>query len=208
MSKYIGPKNKIARRFGINLGLKSNSNKVTRRLNQMPGVHGPKKRSNRSGSSFSKQLIEKQKAKSIYNIRERQFRRYVNEAIRLKGDSGINLQRLLELRLDNIVYRLGFAITRAQARQMVNHGMFMVNDKKLNIPSHLCKSGDKISLRENKQKKKLFEDLDERLAKVDLLSWLSLDLPKRIGSILNVPDVQDFDKVFDVKFIIEYYSIR
>ncbi len=208
MGKYIGPKNKIARRFGVNLGLKSNSNKVARRLNQMPGVHGPKKRSSRVGSSYGKQLIEKQKAKFIYNIHERQFRRYVTEAIRLEGDSGVNLQRLLELRLDNVVYRLGLAITRAQARQMVNHGMFAVNGKKLNIPSHLCKVSDEISLRENKQKKKLFEDLSERLAKVDLASWLSLDLPKKTGKILNIPNEKDFDKVFDVKLIIEYYSNR
>jgi len=208
MGKYIGPKNKIARRFGVNLGLKSNSNKVARRLNQMPGVHGPNKRSSRVGSSYGKQLIEKQKAKFIYNIHERQFRRYVTEAIRLEGDSGVNLQRLLELRLDNVVYRLGLAITRAQARQMVNHGMFAVNGKKLNIPSHLCKVSDEISLRENKQKKKLFEDLSERLAKVDLASWLSLDLPKKTGKILNIPNEKDFDKVFDVKLIIEYYSNR
>jgi len=207
MGKHIGPKNKIARRFGVNLGLKSNSNKVARRLSQMPGVHGPQKRG-RHQSSYGKQLIEKQKAKHIYNIRERQFRRYVNEAIRLEGDSGINLQRLLELRLDNIVYRLGLAITRAQARQMVNHSMFKVNGKKLNIPSHLCKVGDEIVLRENKQKKKIFAELDERLAKFDAPGWLSLDLSNKTGKVLNAPDEKDFDKVFDVKLIIEYYSTR
>ena len=130
MGRYIGPKNKIARRFGVNLGLKTNSTKVARRLNQMPGVHGPTRRA-KTTSSYGKQLAEKQKAKFMYGIRERQFQGYVREANRLEGDSGVNLQRLLEKRFDNVIYRMGFAKTRAQARQIVGHNMFTVNDKKL-----------------------------------------------------------------------------
>src|SRR3989338_4005221 len=118
MGRNIGPKNKLARRFGVNLGLKTNAAKVARRLAQPPGVHGPKKRMG-GGSTFGKQLAEKQKAKIVYGLRENQFRRYVRESTRRTGDSGVNLQQMLERRFDNVVYRLGFAVTRAQARQMV-----------------------------------------------------------------------------------------
>ncbi len=207
MGKYIGPKNKIARRFGVNLGLKTNAAKVARRLTQQPGVHGPKKR-RASSSSYGKQLLEKQKAKYIYGLREKQFRGYVTEANRQDGDSGVNLQKLLELRMDNVIYRLGFADTRAQARQFVSHSMFILNGKKMNIPSHILKVGDVIELRENKQKKKIFEDITEKLSKVETVSWISVDSAKKSGKVLNLPTDKDFDKVFDVKLIIEYYSAR
>lgn len=207
MGKYIGPKNKIARRFGVNLGLKSEATKVARRLGQMPGVHGPKKRA-KGGSSYSKQLIEKQKAKFIYGIREAQFSRYVKEASSMKGDSGVNLQIILETRLDNVIYRMGFALTRAQARQMVNHGMFTVNGKNLNIPSHIVKIGDVIAVSGNKLKKSLFTELEEKLSHAKLPSWISVDPKAKSGKILSLPTEQDFDKIFDVKLIIEYFSTR
>lgn len=207
MGKYIGPKNKIARRFGVNLGLKSEATKVARRLGQMPGVHGPKKRA-RGGSSYSKQLIEKQKAKYIYGIREKQFTRYVKEASGMKGDSGVNLQVILEMRLDNVIYRMGYALTRAQARQMVNHGMFTVNGKNLNIPSHMLKVGDMIAIRTNKVKKPLFAEIEEKLSHAQLPSWIAVDPKAKSGKILNLPTEQDFDKIFDVKLIIEYFSTR
>ena len=130
MGRFIGPKNKIARRFGVNLGLKTNAAKVAKRLSQPPGVHGPGKRP-KAATGFGKQLLEKQKARIVYGIRERQFRSYVDKATTLKGDSSVNLQIMLEMRLDNVVYRLGFAVTRAQARQMVSHKMFKVNGKPL-----------------------------------------------------------------------------
>ncbi len=207
MGKYIGPKNKIARRFGINLGLKSNPAKVAKRLSQAPGVHGPKRR-RVSGSSYGKQLLEKQKAKYIYGIREKQFSGYVKEASRQEGDSGVNLQKLLELRMDNVIYRLGFADTRAQARQFVSHSMFTLNGKKMNIPSHIVKVGDVIELRPNKQKKGVFENITDKLSKLETLSWLSVDPAKKSGKILSLPMDNDFDKVFDVKLIIEYYSAK
>ena len=111
MGRYIGPKNKIARRFRTNLNLKTNAAKVARRLNQAPGVHGPTKRGG-AGSSYGKQLAEKQKAKFVYGLRERQFRGYVEKSTAMSGDSGVNLQQMLEMRMDNVIYRLGFAITR------------------------------------------------------------------------------------------------
>lgn len=207
MGRYIGPKNKIARRFGMNLGLKTNPAKVARRIAQKPGVHGPKK-GRSSVSTFGKQLVEKQKAKFVYGLRERQFRRYVEEAGRLTGDSVVNLQTILERRLDNVVYRLGFAVTRAQARQFVSHSMFTVNGKHMNIPSYLVKSGDVIALKPNKQKKKIFETISDKLNGATLPSWLSVDAAKKEAKVLHMPEPQDFEKIFDVKPIIEYYSTR
>jgi small subunit ribosomal protein S4 len=206
MGRYIGPKNKIARRFGVNLGLKTNAAKVARRLNQRPGQHGAARR--RSSSSFGKQLDEKQKAKFVYGLREKQFRSYVEEANRQDGDSGVNLSKILESRLDNVVYRMGFAATRAQARQLVNHGMFMVNEKKLDIPSYLVKVGDELALRENKKKKKYFEIIVEQLANTTLPSWITVDPVAQSGKIIGVPTKEEFENVFDVKLIIEYYSTR
>ena len=207
MGRYIGPKNKIARRFGVNLNLKSNATKVARRLTQTPGVHGPNQR-RRSVSAFGKQLNEKQKAKFMYGIREKQFRGYVTKANAMAGDSGVNLQELLEMRFDNVIYRLGFALTRAQARQMVGHGMFTINGKKMDIPSHIVHVGDVIEIKENKKNKKVFDGMVERLQKHDLASWVSNDPAKLSGKILGNPKSNDFEKVFDIKLIIEYYSTR
>lgn len=207
MGRYIGPKNKIARRFGVNLGLKTNAAKVARRLGQTPGQHGPNKR-RRSLSTYGKQLAEKQKAKFMYGIREKQFSRYVKEASRMQGDSGLNLQALLERRFDNVIYRLGFAVTRAQARQMVSHNMFTVNGKKMNIPSYLVREGDVIAIKANKQKKKIFDEVQTRMENAEMPSWIVADAAKKEGRISSMPLEADFDKVFDVKLIIEYYSTR
>jgi len=207
MGKYIGPKNKIARRFGVNLGLKSNAAKVARRLQQKPGQHGGKYR-RKSLSAYGKQLEEKQKAKYMYGLREKQFRKYVTEAERLEGDSGVNLQRILEMRMDNVVYRLGFAITRAQARQMVNHGMFTLNGKKMTIPSHLLKIGDVVAIKENKKNKGIFVGLTEKLEAANLPSWVSVDAAAQTGKVTSQLQDMDLEKVFDVKLIIEYYATR
>ncbi len=206
MGRYIGPKNKIARRFGVNLGLKTNAAKVARRLNQRPGVHGTGRP--KSLSSYGRQLVEKQKAKYVYGLRERQFRSYVNEANRREGDSGRNLQEILEARLDNVVYRMGFATTRAQARQFVNHGMFTVNGKKMGIPSYQVKIEDVVKLKDNKAKKVIFENITEKLSQASIPSWLAVDPTKKEGKIVSKPVEEDFDKVFDVTLIIEYYSTR
>jgi len=207
MGRNIGPKNKIARRFGVNLGLKTNPTKVAKRLSQPPGVHGPKKRGGPS-SGFGKQLTEKQKAKVIYGLREAQFSKYVKEATRLTGDSSVNLQQLLERRLDNVVYKLGFAITRAQARQMVSHNLFLVNGKAMNVPSYIVRIGDIVELKKSKQKSKAFENLEDKMAKMELPSWLSVDPSKKSGKVLGTPAEADFEKSFDTKLIIEYYSTR
>ncbi|HAZ28448.1 MAG TPA: 30S ribosomal protein S4 [Candidatus Magasanikbacteria bacterium] len=205
MGRYIGPKNKIARRFGVNLGLKTNATKVARRLSKRPGVHGLKK-TRRTTSNYGAQLLEKQKAKYVYGLRERQFARYVAEASRREGDSSVNLVQLLETRLDNVVYRLGFATTRAQARQFVSHGMFLVNDKKMNIPSYHVILGDIIRLKPNKADKGPFAQIDEQLANRDIPGWLSLDIKTKIAKVLNAPRPEDGENAIDVKLIIEFYS--
>ncbi len=207
MGRYIGPKNKIARRFGVNLGLKSNPAKVAKRINQPPGIQGVSKR-RRSVSAFGKQLVEKQKAKYIYGLREKQFSAYVDKATRQQGDSGVKLLEILESRFDNVIYRLGFAITRAQARQFVSHNMFTVNGKKMNIPSHMVKPGDVIELKSNKQNKKIFEDLTERLSNYVTPSWLTIDTKAKSGKVLHAPASDDVEKIFDVKLIIEFYATR
>ncbi len=207
MGRTITPKNKIARRFGVDLGLKTNAAKVAKRLNQAPGVHGARKRPG-SQSSYGKQLVEKQKAKFAYGLRERQFQGYATEATRLEGDSGLNLMQLLESRFDNVIYRLGFATTRAQARQFVSHNMFTLNGKKMNIPSHLVRSGDVVALKASKTKKKLFENISEKLQQHQTPSWVAVDAVAKTGKILHKPQESDIEKLFDVKLIIEFYSSR
>lgn len=207
MGRTTGPKNKIARRFGVNLGLKTNAAKVAKRLNQPPGAHGPKKRAG-AQSSFGKQLLEKQKAKVVYGLRERQFNRYATEATRLEGDSGVNLMQLLESRFDNVIYRLGFAKTRAQARQFVSHNMFTLNGKKMNIPSHIVRTGDVVALKSTKTKKKIFENITESLQQHEAPSWLATDAVAKTGKVLHKPQENDVEKLFDVKLIIEFYSSR
>ena len=207
MGRDIGPKNKLARRFGINLGLKTNATKVARRLSQPPGVHGPGKRV-KPATGYGRQLLEKQKAKIIYGLRERQFSKYVKEATRHEGDSSVFLMRLLENRLDNAVYRMGFADTRAQARQFVTHALFTVNGKKVDIPSFQVKLGDVVAVKENKLKKKLFENIEAKLSKAQLPSWVSVEPAGKSGKVLGEPADLDFEKIFDIKQIIEFYSAR
>lgn len=207
MGRYTGPKNKIARRFGVNLGLKTNPAKVGKRLSQMPGVHGPNKRP-KAPSSYGRQLLEKQKAKYIYGIRERQLRRYVDEATRISGNSGTMLLQGLECRFDNVIYRLGFAGTRAQARQMVTHGMFYLNGIKMSIASHVVKVGDVITVKPTKAKKKLFEGMAEKLETAQLPSWVTVEPKTLTGKVVSLPTNDDVEHLFDVTLIIEYFSTR
>lgn len=207
MGRNIKPKNKVARRFGVNLGLKTNAASVARRLTQGPGIQGVNRR-RKTTSSYGKQLEEKQKAKEMYGMRERQFSNLVKEAGRLTGNTATNIQMLLERRLDNTVYRLGFANTRAQARQFVGHNLFMVNGKKMNIPSYRVKEGDVITVKPNKAKKGPFTDAIDRLSGHELPSWLKMDAAALTGTVLHMPADSDFDKVFDVTLIIEFYSTR
>ena len=199
MGRYTGPKHKIARREGVNV-LDKISATLQRRLNIPPGVHGRKRK--KRLSEFGLQLREKQKAKVVYGLLEKQFSKLVSNVESKKGDSGENLISLLETRLDNIVYRLGFAKTRFMARQLVSHGHVLVNNKKVNIPSYPVKVNDKISVVEKMKSNVHILKLSEE--KVNLLPFLKKD--NNVGELLRMPKREDVDVLFNIQQIIEYYS--
>ena len=200
MARYTGPKHRLARREGINI-LDKQSRSLERRLNIPPGVHGRKRK--RALSEFGQQLREKQKAKVIYGLLEKQFKSLIQKVSGQKGETGELLISLLETRLDNIVFRLGFAKTRAHARQLVSHGHLLVNGKRLNIPSYPVKVDEVVSLspkiQNNPQVLKLMED-KERI----LLSFL--ERKGIAGKLVRMPKRDDVQSPFDLQMIIEYYS--
>ncbi len=195
MARYTGSKHKLARREGINLFDKE-SQSLMRRLNIPPGVHGRKRK--RQLSEFGQQLREKQRAKSTYGVMEKQFKNMVTKLQKQKGETGELLISALESRLDNVVYRLGFAKTRFQARQFVGHGHILVNGKKLTIPSYQLRVGEVVAL--SPKMKKVVEEKEP----VALLEYLKLD--KGEGTFVRMPIRQDVHVPFDTQLIIEYYS--
>ncbi|MBI1908076.1 30S ribosomal protein S4 [Candidatus Uhrbacteria bacterium] len=207
MGKTLNKLGKMSRREGVPLSTSASIIKVMQRRPYAPGAHG-KKNAGRPPrlSVFGQQLREKQKAKRLYGIMEQQFRNYFTKASRLEGNTGEHLSRLLELRLDNVVFRLGFAKTRPQARQMVSHGMFLVNGEKVNIPSYQVRIGDIVELRPNKKDKKVFGDLEDRLKTVTVPGWLHMEAAK--GKVVSVPAGEDLKEAFDPKLIVEFYSMR
>jgi small subunit ribosomal protein S4 len=198
-------RSKIARRYGIQLGTSPKSPVVRR--NYPPGIHGPKGR--KKVTEYGTQLAEKQKAKVIYNIlTEKQFRLTFEKAAKVAGDVGQNLLLRLEQRFDNIIYRLGLAATRPQARQLVNHAHFLVNGKKVNIPSAILQSGDIITLRAHSAKAKYFQKRFTELKKESIPGWLYLDVEKREAKILHAPKPEDAEQNISTQTIVEYYSRR
>ncbi len=169
-----------------------------------PGVHGPKGKTRLTG--YGTQLREKQKAKHIYGILERQFNNYFKKAIKKKGDTSEFLLQLLEMRLDNVVYRLGISKSRQGARQLVGHGLLAINGKKVTIPSYQVKIGDIISVKTSAASKKVFQNLSQTLAKFEPPAWLSLDVVKAEGKVVRKPTKDDIKTQFDLKMIIEFYS--
>jgi len=157
-------------------------------------------------SEYSLQLREKQKVRRIYGVLERQFRRYYREALRRKGLTGENLLIILESRLDNVVYRLGFADSRAQARQLVQHGHFYLNGRRATIPSMLLKPGDEISVRPQSRQLTYFKNLMKVLDEKAVPNWLSLDTINGIGRVLNLPTREDIAPSINERLIVEYYS--
>ncbi len=200
MARYTGPKHKLARREGVNI-LDKQSPSLLRRLNMPPGMHGSKGK--RRLSEYGEQLREKQKAKAVYGLLEKQFKSLVRTVEKKKGETGEMLVQLLETRLDNVVYRLGFAKTRAMARQLVSHKHILVNGKKINIPSFPIKVNDVISLvpsiQNNPQIVALTKEKNENL----------LPFFKRealVGKLVRMPKREDLVLPFDLQQIIEYYS--
>jgi small subunit ribosomal protein S4 len=152
------------------------------------------------------QLREKQRGRAVYGILERQFQRYYEEAVRRHGVTGENLLRTLELRLDNVAYRLGFADSRAQARQIVLHGHLTVNGRKAAIPSHVLKVGDEVGLTARGRKSEYFKIVSENIASKEVLGWLSLDAASMTGRINTLPEVEEIGAKFNPATIVEYYS--
>ena len=201
MARDIRPKHKLCRLFGEKL-CDSPKCPITKR-NYPSGQHGTeRKRAKHSG--FGKQLLEKQKVKRIYGLMERQFSNYVAEAARKTGDTSKYLLSYLESRLDNVVYRIGLAKSRAGARQLVTHGHVTVNGKKLDIPSYRVRVGEVVALKEGMKKSKLFENITETLSKKEMPGWLSVDAKAISGKVLNAPTVENPN--FDANAIIGFYS--
>jgi small subunit ribosomal protein S4 len=203
MARYTGPKAKKARRFGEPFTTKDT--KVLAKRNYRPGVHGQ----GRPGrvSEYGTQLREKQKAKWTYGVLEKQFRRYFEEASKKKTVTGDTLLQLLELRLDNVVYRLGFAETRAQARQLVSHGFFLVNGKHVNIPSYRTKVGEVIAVRDGSKKTgKYMETQKQKMKNAKTQDWVELNANELSGKVLSVPSLEQIDNKINTQLIVEYYS--
>lgn len=210
MARYTGPVCKLCRREGEKLFLKGErcltSKCALERRPYAPGMHGRRRRYRRKPSDYGLQLREKQKARRIYGVLERQFRRYFKDAERRKGLTGENLLQILESRLDNVVYRLGFAKSRSQARQLVQHGHFDVNRKRTNIPSFLVKPGDEIVVRERSKKLAYFKGLIKEMERVTAPEWMSLDARTMSGQVLSLPSREQIGVPLNAPLIIEYYS--
>lgn len=172
-----------------------------------PGEHGREAQFRRRRvSDYSRQLREKQKTRRIYGVTERQFRRYYRAASQQKGLTGLNLLQMLERRLDNVVYRLGFAESRAQARLLVTHGHFNVNNRRTDIPSMLVRPGDSIEVREGSRKRPFFKALGDLAEARSVPEWLERDVKKLTGTIAKLPERQDIDANLSEQLIVEYYS--
>jgi len=206
MARDLGPKCKKCRREGKKLFIKGERCFGVKcamiKRPYAPGQHGQARKMGLS--EYGIQLREKQKVKRIYGVLERQFRKYYEMASRVHGNTGVFLSTLLERRLDSVVYRLGFASSRNQARQLVNHGHLLLNGKKVDIPSFLVKEGDVISFKKNQGN--YFEDLKNILKNHQTPSWLSLDIQKVQGKVVSNPVLSEIDTGTDIHLIVEYYS--
>ena len=205
MARYIGPTCKLSRREGTDLFLKSGVRALDTKCKTetAPGVHGL-----RRGrlSDYGVQLREKQKVRRIYGVLERQFRNYYQEAARKRGATGENLLRLLECRLDNVVYRMGFGCTRQESRQLVSHSAILVNGKKLNIPSYQVQPGDVISVRERSKKQLRIQSAMALAAQRGSMEWIEVDANKFEGTFKRAPDRIDLSPDINENLIVELYS--
>ncbi len=208
MARYTGPVCRLCRREGMKLFLKGErclSPKCPiERRNTRPGQHGQAR--SRKPSGYALQLREKQKVRRTYGVLERQFKRYFEIAARRQGKTSENLLQVLEMRLDNVVYRLGFGDSRAQARQLVNHGHFNVNGRKTDIASMILKPGMEVSVREGSKNTEYFKTRALMLADKGVPSWLRLDINALSGRALALPTRQDLELPFDEALVVEYYQ--
>ena len=210
MARNIDPVCKLCRREGMKLYLKGErcySPKCAfEKRNYTPGMHGKKGAFKHKETDYATQLREKQRARRIYGVQERQFRRYFHAAQRVKGMTGVTLLVTLERRLDNVVFRMGLADSRAQARQLVSHGHFLLNGHKHNVPSYLVNVGDTIEVRPTSRSNGYFKAVADRLGQRALPQWLQFDDSRMNGRIVAVPDRQSVDLPLKEQLIVEYYS--
>jgi small subunit ribosomal protein S4 len=208
MARYTGPVCKLCRREGMKLFLKGERCLTPKcsveRRGYAPGQHGQRRA--RKVSEYGLQLREKQKVRRIYGVLERQFRKTYAEAERISGATGDNLLQLLERRLDNVVYRLGFADSRSQGRQLVRQSHIVVNGRKTNIPSFSVKPGDVITVREGSRKREYFQTLAQVLNRRTVAPWLSLDARTMTGRVVSLPESDQFDAKVNPQLIVEFYS--
>ena len=206
MARYIGPKAKLSRREGTDLFLKSARRSLDSKckVDTKPGQHG--RISGQRTSDYGLQLREKQKVKRMYGVLERQFRRYFAEATRQRGNTGEQLLALLESRLDNVVYRMGLASTRAEARQLVSHRAIQVNGITLDVPSALVKPNDVVSVREKAKKQARIQDSLNLAEQNGFPSWVSIDKTKMEGVLKSLPERSDIAAVINESLIVELYS--
>jgi small subunit ribosomal protein S4 len=211
MAKYIGPVCKLCRREGEKLFLKGErcfSPKCSfDKRDYAPGQHGRNmSRRKKRESDYGRQLRAKQRARRVYGVLERQFSRYYKVALQRRGLTGLNLLQILESRLDNVVYRLGFASSRAEARLMVTHGHFVVNGRRTDIPSMLLKEGDELSVRDGSRKLPYFKNLGEIVEKRNVPAWLERDAKTLAGKVQRLPERSEIDGSLNEQLIVEYYS--
>ncbi len=201
MARYTGPRTRISRRFGIPL---FGPDKYLERRNYGPGVHGPKSR--RKHTDYGLGLLEKQKLRYFYGLMERQFRGVYERALRRRGVTGEQMLQILETRLDNVVYHLGFAITRAAARQMVSHGHVKVNGRKVNVPSYALKVNDVIEVRETNVSRQLAtKNLELSTSKV-VPDWLMLTKDAFKGTVMRIPTRAEIQPIANEQAVVEFYS--
>lgn len=215
MAKNVGPACKLCRREGEKLFLKGERCYTPKcafeRRSFIPGQHGPTgSRNSRGGagreSDYAKQLRAKQKARRVYGVYERQFRRYYADAVKVRGVTGLMLLQILESRLDNVVFRLGFASSRAQARLLVTHGHFIVNGRRTDIPSMTLKAGDAVAVREGSMDTTYFKALADIAETRNIPAWLNRDLKNLTGSVGRLPERAEIDGNLNEQLIVEYYS--
>ena len=206
MARYTGPRCKLSRREGTDLFLKSSRRALDSKckLDSRPGQHG--RTSGARTSDYGKQLREKQKVKRTYGVLERQFRRYFAEAERRKGNTGETLLQLLECRLDNVVYRMGFGSTRAEARQLISHKAILVNGRVLNIPSAQIRSGDVVAVREKSRTQARIQDSLNLADQTGFPDWVSVDKAKMEGIFRQVPDRSEISADINESLVVELYS--
>lgn len=208
MGRNIDSKCKQCRRAGEKLFLKGDRCFTPKcamvKRNYAPGFHGPKGR--KRLSDYGLQLQEKQKAKKFYGLLEKQFRLTFEKASNKQGDAGVNFLRMLEMRLDNVIYRLGWASSRSQARQLVSHGHIVVSGCKTDIPSFAVKTGNVIKIRKTSENNRFFRNMSEKLKKAERPSWLNFDATDLSAKVLHEPKETDLPQNINVQMIIEYYS--